>query len=266
MIFSRIILIFSSYFSLSLKKFVVYRINIFNHIVTLIIPIAINIFLWDSIISNNRIDYNLSQMIMYLVYANLIFTFTCINADNELEDNIKSLSLGQKLLKPVNFIIDIMLKNFLDGLCKLFVVLIPLASITIFFFEISFNIGNIPLFFLTLFIAFLLNSCMALIIGFFSFWLTEIWGVSAIRNILAGLLSGTMFPFSIFSYDIQRMFLLTPFPYVTYIPAKIASDLSFNLEIIINGLAISVTWLFVLSLFSLFLYKRGIKRYTANLA
>jgi len=261
----RALLLFGAYFAFSAKKFVIYRINLLSHIGTIFIPVAINFFMWNSIIDDNYIAYSLPEMMMYLIFANFIFAFTCIEADTDLEDNIKSPKLGQKLIRPINFIADMLLRHFTDSLCKLLFVYMPIILFVIFVLGgNNIDVFRLPLFILTLFIAFSLNASFALIIGFMSFWLTEIWGISAIRNILTGLLSGTMFPLSIFSYEIQRFFLLTPFPYMTYIPAKVVSDSDFDLQIVFDGLQISVVWLLGLSLAVFTLYKNGIRLYTVK--
>ncbi|MBT9165192.1 MAG: hypothetical protein DDT22_01144 [candidate division WS2 bacterium] len=253
-----------AYFLFSLKKFIVYRINLLGQVISIIIPIAINCFLWNSIISHNEISYSLPQMMIYIIIANFIFSFTHISASEDLEECIRSHKLGQRLVRPVHFAHDILLQHLMYSLLKLLLVYGPLAGSVMLILGGQIDPSRVPLFLLTLFMAFSLNASLSFLIGFGSFWMTEIWGVAAIRNTLTGLLAGTMFPISIFPAEVQSLFLHLPFPYMAYMPTKVLSDHHFDLAAVKYGLLVSAFWLVVLLSISVYMYKLGITRYTVK--
>ena len=256
--------IWNAYFMRSLRKILAYRINILNHAGSIMLPISINYFVWDSIIQNNDTSYDLPQMMVYIVFANLIYVFTSIRADSELEQAISSSRFGQLLLRPVNFVTDTLLGHLMDGICKLLLVYLPIMLIVGVCFQVHVSLVRLPVFLLVLIAAVALNAALAFIIGFLSFWLTEIWGIAAIRNILVGLLSGTMFPFDMFSREVQRLFMLSPFPYMAYVPAKVITDLHFDLQVAYQGLAVSCVWLCAFISTAYVMYRKGVRRYTVK--
>jgi ABC-2 type transport system permease protein len=73
-----------------------------------------------------------------------------------------------------------------------------------------------------------------------------------------------MFPFDMFSIKIQRLFMLSPFPYMAFVPAKVISDTHFDMQMAYHGLAISCVWLCVLISIAVVMYRRGILRYTVK--
>lgn len=97
-----------------------------------------------------------------------------------------------------------------------------------------------------------------------SFWLTEIWGIAAIRNLLTGLLSGAIFPLDLLPGKIESIMLMTPFPYMTYIPSKLICDANFDIEIVNKGLFISLVWVLILGFIVFLLMKNGLKKYTSH--
>ncbi len=93
---------FFGYFTYSIKKLLMYRVYLIGEIIgSLLLPVILNFFLWKSLLQTNQIDYSLTQMMEYIIVANVVLIFTQIHAEHEIEGDIKTHRLGQKLLLPV---------------------------------------------------------------------------------------------------------------------------------------------------------------------
>ncbi len=257
--------IFWGYLENSIKKLFLYRIYIFSEILNnLFFPILISFFLWKSIISNNEIGYSLKEMMVYIVISNVILIFTQIHVENEIEGDVKTYKLGQKLLLPINYTTKLVISFISRSFVRFIFIYLPFITVMMIISSNSIVFSRIIYLPFTVIIAFTTNALFSLIIGFFSFWTTEIWGIAAVRNLITGLLTGAVFPLDMFPKAIQWIMLYTPFPYITYIPAKLLTDNSFNIQIVEKGLIISIIWIFILVGFMQALKNCGMKKYTSN--
>ncbi len=96
--------------------------------------------------------------------------------------------------------------------------------------------------------------------GLMAFWLEETWILRVILEILTAFLSGAFFPLEIYPEWIQKLLHYTPFPYLTYYPTKIFMGDTVN--ILVPVLTISF-WMVVGIILNRFLWKRGLRLYTA---
>lgn len=248
------------YLSYSIRKLFTYRIYIISEIIgSLLLPIVLNFFLWKSLLQTNTIGYSLNEMMRYIIISNVILLFTQVRVEGEIEKDIKTYRFGQKLLLPVGYIKDKVFRYISNGIVRFTIIYMPIIIITT-----NKLPGNLIYTCIFLIIAFLLNALLSFIIGFLSFWMTEIWGVAAIRSLSIGLLSGAIFPLDILPVSIQRIMLFTPFPYMTYIPSKLICDPNFSFEIVKEGFFIASAWMAIFYLIAFTLMKNGLKKYTSN--
>lgn len=257
--------VFLGYFEYSIKKLFMYRVYVLGELFGgIILPIVLNFFLWSSLIETNSIGYNLKEMMSYIIISNVVLLFTQIHVEHELESDIKTYKLGQKLLLPVGYLVGVSYEHISTSLAMFIILYLPIIFVTSFFANVMIQVNRILYFTITLIIGFLLNALFSFIIGLLSFWITEIWGIVAIRRLLTGLLSGAIFPLDILPTKFESIILVSPFPYMTYIPSKLITDPNFDIKIVYKGLIISVSWVLGLGFIAFLLMKKGLKKYTLN--
>lgn len=245
------------------KGLLMYRINILSDLFTLlIIPIILNFFLWEALTTGNTLTLSFNYIMKYIVLTNSILLITRVKVEQEVSKDVKSPKLGQKLLRPINYFRSIALKQLLKNTITLTLIYLPLLSIFIILSNIDLNIQKVVLLFYYLFVGFTLNLLLSLIIGTLSFWLTEIWGISAYRNLMTGLLAGAYFPLDLMPARIRELLLWLPFPYMSYMPTKTILSSNLNAETTLNSIVISSVWLVLLYGISHSLFKTGIKKYS----
>lgn len=223
-------------------------------------PIIINCFFIISIISTSDVQiYSDSEMILYIIISNLTYVVTSIDVASEIAKDIKGNGLGKKLLLPRFYFLLIICKAFAKIIVRILCVYIPVFSISIFFLGtntlLNCILKSIP---------FLLYSCtvnimISIIIGLSAFYFTEIWGLKSLINFIGYVLSGSLFPFDLISKSFQNFLLLTPFPYISYIPTKVIIDSAFSIGQFMYWIPLFYILLFLIMITAA--WKFGIRRY-----
>lgn len=101
---------------------------------------------------------------------------------------------------------------------------------------------------------------LCFLIGVAAFWLEETWVLRVMFIILTQFLSGGILPIEIFPGGFRAVLAYTPFPYMTYVPARIfmgAYDGS-----VVHAAIVLTGWLIALSAYVAFLWRRGLRLYT----
>lgn len=97
--------------------------------------------------------------------------------------------------------------------------------------------------------------------GLAGFWLEEVWVFRVVFNFFAVLFSGAFIPIELFPTSLQRAIAYTPFPFITSVPVHFflgTSQVSFAWAV-----TTLVGWIVALGLCSWFVWKRGLRLYTA---
>ncbi len=100
------------------------------------------------------------------------------------------------------------------------------------------------------------------LLGIMAFWLEQTWVLRAIFGTLVQFLSGAFLPLEIFPGWLQGILKWTPFPYLTYAPAKIFMG-EYN-HSAFHVLGILFVWMIIIVLVCKVTWNRGLKLYTAS--
>ena len=128
------------------------------------------------------------------------------------------------------------------------------------------NLAHIPLlppqqpllFILFLFNGLIIAFYINLIISFASFWTTETWALRFIFSILLSLLSGSYFPLDMLPKPLYHFALLTPLPYLFFIPTRILIG-RFDSSLLLWELTASFAWVIICGLLARFIWQKGNK-------
>ena len=95
-------------------------------------------------------------------------------------------------------------------------------------------------------------------IGLVAFWMEETWSLRALLIILANFCSGGFFPLEIFPKAFVSFLNFTPFPYMTYVPARYF--LGLRDQFFTDVLAL-LFWILAVTLCYKLIWKKGVKHY-----
>ena len=111
---------------------------------------------------------------------------------------------------------------------------------------------------LTALLQFFISYAMAML----AFWLLEISTFIFILFAFEYLASGHLFPLALLPAPLFHTLLFTPFPYLLYFPISIYMGKIAGADLWL-GLGIQAGWVLLAYLFARFMWRRGIKKYSA---
>jgi len=224
-------------------------------------------FIWSAIFANRSMVFGYSQamMLSYVLGGAIITAFVLSSRSYAMGDDINSGDLSNYLLKPLNFTLYYFFVDLGDKAMNVF---FSIAEVIILFLVfkppvfLQTNLYHLLFFIIALILAILLSFFFNVVLGFFAFWIPEVWGLRFIFNIILSFFAGVYFPIDILPKAIANTFGLLPFQYILYFPLKIYLGQLTGMEIL-RGIIISFSWLIILYLFANFLWKKGLEAYTA---
>ena len=208
--------------------------------------------------------YNMNQMTWYVIITEILWmTLGGRKLCNKISQDVKSGNITYNINKPYNYIGyclsthlgDIFVKGFIYTLLGMLTGLLFLGS----FPKITFiNIGVVLI---TSILATIISILLITSIGLISFFIEDsgplYWVYSKIILVL-----GTIFPIEYFPGIVQKILNFSPVYVVSYGPAKLFVDFSWDKAISIV-LAQIIYIVIAYSICNL-IYKRGVKRINVN--
>ena len=259
--------------TVSFKEYFVYRINFILWRFRVVLNIIIPLFLWSAVLDRNPVigDYDRTQFVSYLIYGNLIGTFVFGTRTFDISSDINDGKIINTLLKPVSFFNYHFAKEMADKLINLFFAVFELYLI-VWFFKLQLIPPNNPILFLPIFLnSVLISYFINLTLSFLGFWTTEVWPIRFVFMVLLSFVAGNYFPLDIIPQPIYKLIMVTPFPYMFYLPAKILISHENPLLPTTSGYAVqsigqlilfSYIWLFASYFLARLVWRKGIKSFS----
>ncbi|OGG93253.1 MAG: hypothetical protein A2527_13465 [Candidatus Lambdaproteobacteria bacterium RIFOXYD2_FULL_50_16] len=97
-------------------------------------------------------------------------------------------------------------------------------------------------------------------VGLVAFWLEETWTLMVMLQIVTYFLSGAIIPLELYPEWLRTILLYSPFPYIAYGPAQLMMG---NLEGVGRAFLVLGFWALVASWFAQWVWRRGLRLYTA---
>jgi len=210
-------------FSVTIKEFFSYRLNFVLWRLRMLLSTLVTVFLWTAVFDGKlRFGYySKEQMLSYVLFSSLIMTLVSSTRTTELASDIQNGNLMNLLLKPISLFkyygaVDVADKsmNILFGAVEFaFVVIlfqVPLVIPQALLFSLFFLICGI-----------IINFFINLMLSFIGFWTPEVWAPRFLFTMILSFVSGMYFPLDLLPEPIYRILLITPFPYLLFLPAHI---------------------------------------------
>lgn len=206
---------------------------------------------------------SLNAMIWYLIFTELV-TLSRTDLYLQVNDDVKNGNIAYLLTKPVNYVFycfsyflgEIGIKLLTNALIGIAIGLIYAGVLK------NFSLINLPFIILSLLVGCTINFFVYLSLALTSFWLEDNTAFFWIYSKLIFTLGGMLVPVDLFPKWLQSLSRCLPFVYVTYIPAKLAVDFSFNN--FCNQFLIQLLYLAAFFALSMILYRKGAQRLNVN--
>lgn len=247
-------------FLFQLKTELNFKVDYIAALFSFCIHVIVFYFLWDFILGEKLSKgYSKEQLVWYVIIGELI-VYTVTGMYKNVSDMIKSGTISNMLIKPVNFILYIVAQEmtafvkFLFNCVVAFVLGILMAG------KLDLSFQNLLLFLVSINLSLILFMSLNILVGMLAFITEE---NKAFNNIISKFVLMVLFtPLEFFSEKVQILLRLLPTTYVVYPSAKILVNFSFENDIILIGLQIISIVVICLSVF--LVYRKGVKDINVN--
>ena len=257
--------------SIGIQNNLQYRFNYLTRTLFSFIPLFAMLSLWRTIYEHNsgvadRNGYTQAQMIFYYLLVAVVDVFTAVNEDDwQIATDIREGNISQFLLKPVDYL--------WYRLCLFFsgrIAFISMASIPLAVFLFCFrnycaapaSATALVVFPLSLLLTALLQFFISYAMAMLAFWLLEISTFIFILFAFEYWASGHLFPLDVLPPLLRHILFFTPFPYQLYFPISVYMGKVAGLELW-RGLLVQFLWVVLAYAFAVFMWRRGVRKYSA---
>jgi len=251
-------------FIVTIKEYFVYRLNFILWRFRVVLNILLPLFLWSAVLDRNPVvgNYGRTQFVSYLLYGNLIATFVFGTRTFDISSDINDGKIINTLLKPVSFFSYNFAKEIADKAVNLFFAIFEIFFL-IWLFKLNIVSPNNLFLFLPIFVnSILISYFINLSLSFIGFWTTEVWPIRFIFIILLSFVAGNYFPLDILPPTTYKLILLTPFPYMFYLPTKILINQQLTINNLFPLIILSYFWLLASYFLARLVWHKGIKSFS----
>lgn len=253
--------------SVAWQNGLVYRASVFLWRIRQLFSSIFALTIWTVVYQtgSTSFEYSQSQMITYIFVASVTQTLIISTVLNGLTSIIYSGDLSNLLVRPFNIILYLASQEFADKLKNFIFVLVESVILFMLFSpELSFpSIGNLAILPLWILAGILINFLISLLFGSIGFWSPDSWGPRFIFYTLINFVSGKLFPLDILPVLIQKLFWLTPLPYLSFAQTQLFLNRISPEQIF--GLSLSmISWIIMLAIVTKIIWHKGLKDYSAN--
>lgn len=128
-------------------------------------------------------------------------------------------------------------------------------------FELSVRLESLPIVLITMTLSYFLSFVFKMLLGFTSFWITDIWGIQDFQEILTSIFAGFLVPLSLLPDLFAKIANILPFSYMVYYPMIVFMGKTTNLENL-RIIIIQLLWLFCFIVLYKLVWKKGLEKFT----
>jgi len=249
-------------FVTTIKEYFAYRLNFVLWRLRMFISLIVTFFLWVAVFQKNLnfANYDKTQLLSYILYANLVYNFVLGTRTVDVAAEINDGSIINTILKPVSLFRFYLVKDLADKLINIAFSLFEIFLV-VYFFKVQLVVPKNLLIFLFFFVSGIFTSFfISLLLSFIGFWTTEVWAPRFIFLMMVSFLSGAYFPLDALPKPIYYLLLLTPFPYLFFLPTKVL--LGKIDQTIFFQAVMSCVWLILSYIIAKQMWKKGNKNFS----
>ncbi|HEY3763266.1 MAG TPA: ABC-2 family transporter protein [Verrucomicrobiae bacterium] len=246
-----------------------YRFNYLTRTLFSFIPLFAMLSLWQKIYSGGSASHSgwtKAQMVFYYLMVAVVDVFTAVNEDDwQIAADIREGAISQFLLKPIDYLWYRLCLFFSGRLAFIMMAAIPLA-LFIFcyrsYFVLPANAAAAMVFPVSMLLTALLQFFISYGMAMLAFWLLEISTFIFILFAFEYIASGHLFPLSLLPAPLFHVIMFTPFPYQLYFPVSVYMGKITGTDLW-SGLLMQFAWVLMAYTFARFMWRRGVRKYSA---
>jgi ABC-2 type transport system permease protein len=257
---------------IALVERLAYRADFFLTTFFRFMPLITTFLLWEAIYKGSGkdkiADFTRDKMIAYLLLVQISRMFSSMpGLSTGIARDIRDGNLKKYLLQPIDMLWYLLSYRGAHKLAYIATTALPYAVLFFLFRDVFDELpgpGTLLAYLLSLLLAFLIGFFFEACIGIAGFWFLEVTSLMYIINIFTYFVSGQMFPLELLAQypGVTEVLQLLPFQYLAYFPAMVFLEKKQGAELI-AGLLIELGWAVGLILLSRWMYRLGLRHYSA---
>jgi ABC-2 type transport system permease protein len=259
-------------FRASLVERMTYRADFLLGTLLRFLPMLTTILLWQAIYrgsgSRSLNGFHFNEMVAYLLLVNISRMFSSMpGLAGGIARDIREGALKKYLLQPIDMISYLVAYRVAHKVTYIVASFLPYALL--FFLCRSFFVGLVPpdpwtwaAYAVSLVLAFAVGFFFEASVGMVGFWFLEVTSLLYIVMTLNFFISGHMLPLDLLPQPWAALLKAMPFQYMAYFPAAVFLKKVQGQDLVL-GLLLELFWAVVFLLLARWLYRRGLRRYSA---
>lgn len=245
-----------------------YRINFFMFVFGNMMRTFVLYYLWKAVFisssTNSLNGFSLNDMIIYLFMSSITAGTINSGTDGDIAQEVKDGSIAMNLIKPINYQVRMLFISLGAFVYQFIFILLPIwiGLIVVRYFtaaEAPPGIGTILLYLFSMILGFFVNFLMNYCYGLLAFYVTNMWGISHLKDAALLFFSGQLIPIAFFPLVLQKVMQFFPFSSLNYIPVMIYLKKLTGVALL-ESLGIQLLWIVLLYLLSRWLWNRAINK------
>jgi len=211
----------------------------------------------------NGLSY--SDLVRYYLLITFLKVLIISYPNENVSEGIWRGSLSKYLVKPIAYPLHQLMGEFgwRQAAALIFLPVVIIISLILKLPLISQpTLTKFFVFFVALFFTFLVYWLFDFIFGLTAFWFTDISGITNLKHVFFTLLSGQLVPPQFLPQSLQQINHWLPFQYIMAFPVKILQG-NLSLSSISFALGLLIAYGLIFSIFAFWLWKKGLKQYSA---
>jgi ABC-2 type transport system permease protein len=260
---------------ISLIERLTYRGDFLLGTVLRFLPMITTILLWSAIFAGaddttdgekRLAGFTYEEMIAYLLLVHISRMFSSMpGLAAGIARDVREGTLKKYLLQPIDMIAYLLSYRTAHKVAYIATTCLPYAVLFYLcrgFFREWPGTWNFLAYVASLLLGFLVGFFFETCIGMVGFWFLEVTSLLYVVNTLNFVVSGHMFPLDLMPKPWPRLLKVLPFQYLAYFPAAVFLG-KVKGEQLAQELLIEAAWVLALFLLSRWLYRLGLRRYSA---
>jgi len=255
---------------ISLVERLVYRADFFVSTFLRFMPLLTSFLLWEAVFAGSGrkelSGFSRDNMIAYLLLVQISRMFSSMpGLAAGIARDIRDGNIKKYLLQPVDMIAYMVCYRVAHKMAYIVTSALPYALLFYLcrdVFVVPEDAGTWAAYVATLLLGFLLGFFFETAIGMIGFWFLEVTSFLYIINTVNFFVSGQMFPLDLLPPFWAGFLQNLPFQYLAYFPAMVFMGKKTGAELA-TGLAIELAWVVCFFVMSRWLFRLGLKHYSA---
>jgi ABC-2 type transport system permease protein len=244
-----------------------YRANLLMYLLYWLVSPVVYLAVWVSIANSQGSVHGLTanDFITYYLTLLVVDMLTSEITIHILAEKIQDGTLASDLLRPVDPILTSSLVYNIAFKVLNFLAFIPIWVVLFLLFRPDYSRVTLESLLLAvpgILIGFWLNFLLGAIITCMAFWTTRVYSISNFFYMLIMLLSGQFVPLQLMPPSIQAIARILPFQMFRYVPVEVILNRLPTSELIFDY-ALSLVWLVVFYFLFRWVWRQGIRRFSA---